>query len=210
MILHTHADYDIHFYGKEFSLDELHKQFPGASFMKQVHGDQLVEANAEIQLADAQWTATSQRPLVVQTADCLPIMIYLPLRNAVIGLHAGWRGVEQKIVTKSLRDMAIDKDDPIHIYVGPHIQKDSFEVDADVANGIMKAHGLDITNPICEKRENKFHIDLSALIVREIKDLQLNIDVLFISEVDTKTHPEFYSYRDGDRGGRNYSIIRKK
>lgn len=210
MINFTHNDYEVFFCGNRFTLSDLNSKFPNAYILKQVHGDLCVEATMDLIEADAHWTNESNRPLVIQTADCLPVMIYLPISGSVLAIHAGWRGVEQKIVSKSLMHLKVQKKDPIHVYIGPHIQKNSFEVDADVAKKIMDAHNLDLSLPFCEKRNNKYYIDLSALVIREIKALHLNVDVQLISDVDTKTDNEFFSYRNGDRGGRNYSIIIKK
>lgn len=210
MISYTHPDYEVFFCGNRFSLNDLNKKFPNGHILKQVHGDLCVEATKELIEADAHWTTQPNQPLIIQTADCLPVMIHLPLSGKVLAIHAGWRGVEQKIVSKSLVHLKVQKKEPIHVYIGPHIQKESFEVDSDVAKKIMSAHDLELTLPYCEKRNEKYYIDLAALVIREIKALHLNVDVQLVSDIDTKTNSEFFSYRNGDRGGRNYSIINKK
>lgn len=210
MIQHSQPDYEVLFYGKRLSTEQLKEKFPKALLLKQVHSDICVPASEVLHEADSHWTTKTQQPLVIQTADCLPVMIYLPLTGTVLAIHAGWRGVEQRIVSKSLIQLKVNKKDPVHVYIGPHIQMNSFEVDLDVAKKIMSAHDLELSLPFCEKRGEKYFIDLAELVVREIKSLHLNIDALFVSDVDTKTHPDYYSFRDGDRGGRNYSLINKK
>jgi polyphenol oxidase len=210
MISYSNPEYEVFFCGNKFSINELNSKFPNACILKQVHSDICVEATKALIEADAHWTKKSNQPLIIQTADCLPVMIYLPRTGSTLAIHAGWRGVEQKIVSKSLTHLKIQDRESIHVYIGPHIQKNSFEVDMDVAKKIMAAHGLDLIQPYCEEKSNKYHIDLSALVIREIKSLYVNMEVLTVSAVDTKTDSEFFSYRNGDRGGRNYSIINKK
>lgn len=210
MITHTHKDYVVHFYGKETDLDSIQKNFPNTCLLKQVHGDLVLPAKYEEQIADAHWTGRGNQTLLIQTADCLPVMLYLPFHNIILAIHAGWRGVQQKIVTKALTKLKVADQDPVHIYIGPHIQKNSFEVDLDVATSILSAHGLDTSSDFCFKSGEKYYLDLASLVLREIQELKLKPDILFVSEVDTKTDPAYNSFRAGDRGGRNYSLISKK
>lgn len=210
MIHHSHPQYDIHFFGKDISHDDLEKSFTHLCFLKQIHSDILVKAAPSEQSADAHWSDSKTKSLVIQTADCLPVMIYLPKQRMSLAIHAGWRGVQQKIVSKSLDALKIEKFDPIHLFIGPHIQQKSFETDKDVALSILQAHGLTLESPFCLEQNNKYYINLAGLVVREVENLKLQVDVLTISHIDTKTNANYYSYRDGDRGGRNYSVISMK
>ena len=210
MIHHSHPQYDIHFFGKDLSRADLEKSFTNLCFLKQVHGSEIVKADFNEPIADGHWTENKKKSLVIQTADCLPVMIYLPKQRLSLAIHAGWRGVEQKIVSKSLSQLPVDKFDPIHLYIGPHIQQKSFETDKDVAVSLLKAHNVSLESLFCTEQDNKFYIDLAALVVREVEMLKLQIDVLNVTKIDTKTNDHYYSYRAGDRGGRNYSVISLK
>lgn len=204
-------EYEVHFFGKSHSLERLRTDFPQSCFLKQTHSDILTPANSSTPTGDAHWTQTPSQSLVIQTADCLPVMLYLPQRGIAVAIHAGWRGVENRIVTKSLKTLQVNSGDSVDVLIGPHIQQTSFEVDEDVAISILKAHEYSLNSEHCEKRGTKFHINLSALVIEEIqKHSRMTIENSFISQIDTKTHPEFFSFRDGDRGGRNYSVINKK
>ncbi len=210
MIRPFRKDYAIHFFGKNRSLEDIREDFPHVCLLKQTHSDILVPADSSTPTGDAHWTQTISQPLAIQTADCLPVMMYLPKDKSIVAVHAGWRGVENRIVTKALRNFKVQKNDPIDVIIGPHIQQTSFEVDIDVARAVLKAHGEELNSDYCEKRGDKYHIQLSALVLREITDdVGLKVENRFVSPVDTKTHKDFYSYRDGDRGGRNYSLIIK-
>jgi copper oxidase (laccase) domain-containing protein len=54
--------------------------------------------------ADALITAEKDIPLMILTADCVPILLYDPAVGAVGAVHAGWRGTARDIAGKrSLR-----------------------------------------------------------------------------------------------------------
>jgi polyphenol oxidase len=212
MILHEHEKYTVFFGGRDTDEEQIAQTYPHPLVLNQTHSDVVIEAGTKKKSveADAHWTADSQKTLLIQTADCIPIMIYFPLADKVLAVHAGWRGVMKKIVTKSILAMNIDQADRPHVYIGPHIQKDSFEVEKDVALQILKAHEADLLSEFCFVKKPKYHIALSELVMREIAMLRLRPEVLQISDVDTKMDSNFFSFRNGDRGGRNLSLIVKK
>lgn len=211
MIPQFRKEYEVYFFGKNKTADLLRAEYPHSCHLKQTHSDILVPAHPTLQIGDAHWTQDVPSALVIQTADCLPVMMYAPSIDTVIAIHAGWRGVEKRIVTKSLKSLNLGRGDEIDVLIGPHIQQESFEADEDVATAILKAHGQTLDSTHCFKRGSKYHIQLSALVINEIQhDCGLRIENLFLSDIDTKTHPDYYSFRDGDRGGRNFSLINKK
>lgn len=210
MIHHSHSHYDVYFFGKAESFESINKKFSQLCLLKQIHSDVCVEAHAHEQIADAQWTTDKDKTLAIQTADCMPVLIYVPDQKKILAIHVGWRGVEQKIVSKSLIACDLKKNTPIHLHIGPHIQQKSFEVDLDVAQKILFAHNLNLNSNLVEQKNKKFYVDLSSIIHNEVKNLNLQIDVFEKSKIDTRSHASYYSYRSGDRGGRNYSVIKLK
>lgn len=89
-------------------------------------------------------TNQAKLALCISTADCLPIMIYSPISRWVAGIHAGWRGVASQI----FRDTLLKLDavgvprESLQIFIGPHIQMESFEVHKDVKEAVF---GIDST-----------------------------------------------------------------
>jgi polyphenol oxidase len=98
----------------------------------------LVEEPAEF---DALMTSLPGLALVVSTADCLPIVIYDPVRPAVAAVHAGWRGTAQRIAAQAVSAMSdaygTDPGDCIAA-IGPGIRKCCFEVDAPVVEAMAR------------------------------------------------------------------------
>ncbi len=74
--------------------------FPRWAELHQVHGDGLIEAEGEYEpdreeelaKADGHYTFERGMGLVIQTADCQPILIARSDGGAVAALHVGWRG----------------------------------------------------------------------------------------------------------------------
>jgi YfiH family protein len=80
--------------------------------------------------------------LVVSTADCLPILLYDPLRRAVAAVHAGWRGTAQCITARALAAMReAYGTDPSNCRaaIGPGIGPCCFEVDGAVIETMARA-----------------------------------------------------------------------
>lgn len=202
--------FQIFFGNKDFS-KKIEASMPeNFCLLNQVHGKDCVEAdNTQKLTADAHWTRDFNKTLVIKTADCLPVFITNSKDKWMLGIHAGWRGVEQKIVSHSLANFKNSLGADVRVYIGPHIQQQSFEVDQDVAQRILAAHYLDFSNAgkLCVQKDKKFFINLSALVIRELEAFGLSRSQISISDIDTKAHPDFYSFRRGNKNVRNYSLV---
>jgi polyphenol oxidase len=206
-------EFEVFFGNKDFSNLVEASTDSSLCLLHQVHGADCVEATTQQQLsADAHWTSDPQKQLLIKSADCLPIIVTSSLRKQIWAIHAGWRGVEQKITTQALRSFTPDPS--MKVYIGPHIQQDSFAVDHDVAVRILSAHELDLNKAnglgLIYERENKYYIDLVALVFRELEYLQIQSSQVSVSPIDTKTDRNYFSFRRGDTGVRNYSLVRFK
>jgi polyphenol oxidase len=195
------SDHIVFFGKKNCFLQTLQHIYPHFEFrmLKQTHSDILIGSTTGSDLieADAHWTAEKNIALVVKTADCIPALIYDPKKEIALAIHAGWRGVENQITKKSLEHIRSTKD--FKIYLGPHIQKQSFECDLDVKNK------LDSNSNYSIQKNNKFYIDLKSILLSQI-NLTAHVDL----NLDTVTDLNFNSYRrDKSDAGRNLSFIAK-
>ena len=124
--------------------------------VKQVHGDRVLRVDESLVSRpgfprflldegyeyDALITNLRDLPLVVTTADCLPLLIYDPVRRAVAAVHAGWRSTAKRIAARALEAMAVaygTHPRDCRAAIGPGIRKCCFEVDAPVVNAMMVA-----------------------------------------------------------------------
>jgi YfiH family protein len=74
--------------------------------------------------------------LVVQTADCVPILLADTKNHAVAAIHSGWRGTVRRIAEKTLGRMQMEfgtKPEDVVAALGPGIGRCCYEVGTDVA-----------------------------------------------------------------------------
>jgi YfiH family protein len=106
--------------------------------LRQIHSDLIhaVSAVPKSQLVgDGIITDTPGLVLGVQTADCLPVILFDPKRKAVGVFHAGWRGTLGRIVEKGVGEMRRKfGSEPKNLLaaIGPGIGQCCFEVGPEV------------------------------------------------------------------------------
>lgn len=206
-------DNHILFFGKNSAtLEKIKLAYPKFTFrgVTQKHTDICIPSTADSfdTIADAHYTSELNVALIVKTADCQPILAFD--KNLILAIHAGWRGVENQITSKSLLKANLNQGE---IFIGPCIQQSSFEVDLDVKEQLEKICKINRSLPDFKKafvaKDNKFYIDLTQIVLAEITAAGLNLTTTLLP-IDTLTDIKFHSYRrDKYNHGRNYSFIAK-
>jgi YfiH family protein len=205
------------FFGTKLGLlDSIKNEYPNFHFykIKQVHGEVCVETSKttkEEVTADAHWTQEKNTALCIYTADCIPCLVYCNKTNRVAGIHAGWRGVANQIIPKTLRQLMDSGSSPssFQVFCGPHIGGASFEVDQPVRNQILQT-----LSPIHrEKCVTDISPQKSLIHLAKVVEFQLgaigiqNLQIEWL-EVDTRTNDKYHSFRrDKTNSGRNLSFI---
>jgi polyphenol oxidase len=98
--------------------------------------DQSSSRFSEAPKADALFTREPGVLLVVQTADCIPILLADPKQRAVAAVHSGWRGTLARIAAKTLGRMQMEfgtRPEDVIAAIGPGIGGCCYEVGSDVA-----------------------------------------------------------------------------
>ena len=169
-----------------------------AVFMNQVHKDNIVkidEANINlfgsreklVKETDAIITNLKNIPLVVQTADCVPIILYCSETHSMAAIHSGWRGTIQNITEKTILTMIKEYNanpSKMYAYIGPYIALKDYEVGEEVA---IYFKNKSIIN-------NKWHIDNGLEVKSQMIKcgiLENNIELSNLNSYDDN----FYSYR---------------
>ena len=166
----------------------------------QVHGTDLVVHDLDLSgyvvlRDDADGHATC-RPgvlLSITVADCVPVYLLDSENKAVMLLHAGWRGVAGKIITKGIELLSerwnSDLND-IYMHLGPAICGDCYEVGPEV----FKSLGLD--PPL-----GPTPVNLRALLGGQARESGIRKSQISTSEECTLCGEEdFFSHRNGDMG----------
>ena len=178
-------------------------------FVKQVHGDRVVEAataNEETE-ADALWTDVPGTAVGVRTADCLPILIEDP-RGRVAAVHAGWRGVVSQIVARTLEQLIArgGKVEELKVAIGPCIQRCCFEVDPELAARFEAAFGREVVS--LEPGQRKPHLDLPRAVRQTLLGLGVQPSHVATLPQCTGCDGRFFSHRrEHGVTGRHLSFI---
>jgi polyphenol oxidase len=110
--------------------------------LRQIHSDIIhVVGSADVPQGerapqgDALITCEPGVLLVVQTADCIPILLADTKHHAVAAIHSGWRGTAQRIAEKTLGRMQMEfgtRPQDVRAALGPGIGACCYEVGHDV------------------------------------------------------------------------------
>lgn len=85
--------------------------------------------------ADASFTTKTNYVCVVMTADCLPVLLCNKQGTQVAAVHAGWRGLCDGIIEKTIATFSKPRD--VMAYLGPAIGYEAFVVGTEVRQAFI-------------------------------------------------------------------------
>ena len=106
-------------------------KFKRIVLMNQVHSNKVIlvdKADRKILNVDGMVSKRKDLCLGILTADCAPIIILGQNYYGIV--HAGWRGLINNILLNAInlfKDQG-ESEKNLHLFVGPHLKKNSFEV----------------------------------------------------------------------------------
>ncbi|HCE57117.1 MAG TPA: peptidoglycan editing factor PgeF [Prolixibacteraceae bacterium] len=184
-------------------------------FPRQTHTDCVAEIdgipNCEITETDALVTNQKGICICVQTADCVPVLLFDPKKLVIAAVHAGWRGTVKKIAAVAVQKMTAKfGSDPANIIaaIGPSVSPAIYEVGSEVTEAVL--HSI----PNAEKTirlnsSGKNHIDLweaNRQVLLEAGLLIKSIEI--IGECSFLENDKYFSARkEGAETGRMVSGI---
>ena len=175
------------------SVDKL-KDFIGIEYiasMNQTHSD-LVDfvESPRVYNSDGIYTEKPKLGLIVQTADCMPIL--LSDKTRIGAIHTGWRGLKNNIVKKAIKKFDINQ---LLISIGPHAQSCCYEIKNDV-----KKYFNDYT----ELRDRMFYLNMSQVLKDLSEEEGFQIEV---SSICTICDSSYNSYRENKTIERQFGVI---
>ncbi len=151
---------------------------------------------------DAVVTDMPGLPLVVKTADCIPVLLWDNCLHRVAAVHAGWRGTVQDIVGETIRLMGSRGED-IGAVIGPGISLPVFEVGQEVYNAFSRA-GFPMER--IAQRKDKWHLNLFEANCWLLE--RRGVTNIHVDGTCTFQSTDFYSARrDTINTGRNLNCI---
>lgn len=179
-------------------------------WMNQTHSNVVEFLNTDDRLLVQADGIISNNPnlcLCVMTADCVPMLLCSKDGEYFGAIHCGWRGVVDGIVCNAINLIKQHTTSDICIYLGPSIQKESFEVGPEVFELFSKNYSF-AQECFIKLNNDKFLCDLFKIICKICNNL--GVFNLNYSLIDTfKQTDSFYSYRKEGITGRQVSIICK-
>lgn len=167
-------------------------QVHGADIRIVESGDDFTENGKE---ADGLITNLRNTPLLIFTADCVPVVFY-DIKQGVVALaHAGWRGTYGNITGEIVSIMCNKygcKVEDVKTIIGPSISVDNYEVSYDL---IEKFSALEIQGYYKEV-DGKYYLDLWKLnkeLLKKCGILEDNIKIIDFCTV--RDNDKFFSYR---------------
>ncbi|PKG40789.1 peptidoglycan editing factor PgeF [Psychromonas sp. Urea-02u-13] len=179
-------------------------------WLNQTHSTLLLKINKQSKQAteaDASWTDLKDQVCVVMTADCLPLLITDKQGSFVSAIHAGWRGLCDGIIEKTIaticRESKVSSSELL-VWLGPCIGKTAFEVGAEVRDEFIQ-HDTKAVDAFSVHKD-RYLADLQALA-------RLRIAPFKVAEISASPHCTFseadlfYSYRRDGKTGRMATLI---
>lgn len=163
-------------------------------WINQTHSTIVLEATLENKdcIADATFTTKPHHICAILTADCLPILLCNQQGTYVAAIHAGWRGLANGIIEKTL-NTATCPEDTLMAWLGPAISQQKFEVGKDVYDAFTLLHP-EAANAFIPQSGNKWLANLYELAKLRLK---LNgVSQIYGGDFCTFTQEDlFLSYR---------------
>lgn len=183
-------------------------------WLNQVHSTIVVDWDQETEdlapTADAALTTKSGLVCVVMTADCLPILFTNIHGEFVAAVHAGWRGLNDGIIEKTLASLNRFRTSEMLAFIGPAICLDCFEIGNEVRDQFLARDRQLISYFIKNPQTEKYHANLRQIAAHKILVMGVHQANIKNSDICTKCHQNwFFSYRANSHTGRFATMIWK-
>lgn len=173
---------------------------------KQIHSNIVNKVDKDNigQIIDGDAIVTNEKnvPLLILTADCVPVVLVDKVNKAVGLVHAGWRGTYGKICSETLQSMKenynTNTEDVVAI-IGPSIGKCCYEVSYDL---VEKFSALlpNADEKIYEIRDEKYYLDLWEINTQILKEFGvLKSNIINMNICTSCNCDRFFSYRKHDK-----------
>ncbi len=146
--------------------------------------------------ADGLITTIPNIAIGILTADCIPVLLMDEEKKVIGAIHCGWQGIHKNIIKTTidkLKSLNCDIKN-IKVALGPCLKKQSYEVDIDFMENIVREK--ETYKNVFKKlsKKNKYLFDCTKYCVMKLKEEGINyIDIL---NFDTyKQDDLFFSYR---------------
>lgn len=161
-----------------------------------------------LESVDAMVSRRRDVALVVNTADCLPI-VFNDSDKGIVGIaHGGWRGLYGGIVEATVAAMerlgAVRGS--LRVAIGPSICGDCYEVDEEFAERFEKRFGAAVVRRRCGEKP---HVDLREAAMVALSEAGVGRDRVVVSRLCSRCDDRLFSARrQGVKSGRIATVVK--
>lgn len=173
-------------------------------WLEQVHGRRVINLadwHPGIE-ADAAWTSRPDEVVVIQSADCLPVLLAARDASVVAGIHAGWRSLAAGIITATLEAVPLPAQS-LQAWFGPGICVRCYPVGTE-----LRATFVDRDPALAAAFESvagHWHADLKRIAAHQLG--AAGVEVFDSGLCSFEESERFFSYRRDGTTGRMASLI---
>lgn len=152
------------------------------AYLNQVHGATVIEAVRPGLLGDGDAMVVLRPgiPIMVATADCVPVIVEAD--GAVAVVHAGWRGAAAGVLPAALQALEAAGRQPLRAAIGPAIGPCCYEVGPEV--------GAVFPGFVAETTWGTLSVDLPGFLVSQLQEIEV-----WNERECTYTSSRMYSWR---------------
>jgi YfiH family protein len=173
-------------------------------WLEQVHGTDAIHLDdwSPGLRADAAWTDRPGQVVIIQTADCLPILLADPNGALVAGVHGGWRSLAGGIIDRTLSVLPVEASG-LCAWIGPAICGDCYQVGGEVREAFL---ALDPTLDAAFVPDgNRWRADLKCASRHLLE--RRGVSVADCGQCTYEQPERFFSFRRDGRTGRMATLI---
>lgn len=165
--------------------------------------------------ADGMITNEPRRALFITYADCVPVLFYDAVNQAVGACHAGWRGTVAGVVMETVRAMEKtygSKAEDLLVAVGPAIDPDHFEVGQDVVDAVSD-HAVKPERLLRPRNNGKYLFNIWQVNIDQVMSVGVQREHVTLVDLSTFARDDlFFSHRRrfGGEVGRQAAFIMLK
>lgn len=178
--------------------------------MLQVHGNNVFVVSKKnvgqvINNCDGLVTNDPSIYLKISVADCIPLAIYDPKTQSIGLIHAGWRGLDSKIIKNTI--LLMKKEflvNPMTLFaeIGPHICQKHYEIGDELVSAF-------VDYPKAIKRVNgKAHLNLEEIAKEQLIECGVKNQNIKFDKRCTYEDTSLPSFRRGDYKKRIHYLLK--
>lgn len=175
-------------------------------WLEQVHGTEVVRLTTGGSMplrADACITDQPGVVCAIMTADCLPVLFCSQDGTEVAAAHAGWRGLCAGVLENTLAQFR-SPPEQVHVWLGPAIGPDAFEVGAEVREAFMAQDSRAVQ--AFRPSGDRFYADIWLLARMRLQAAGVN-SISADSRCTFTQRDDFFSFRRDGITGRMATLI---